>query len=209
MRFYDNLLGHDLKDPSLKLNNRGHRCKDIEDVNLHNYILFAGDNVALDYNLPIEKTYPYLISQQLNTDYYNLSIFNGGLDSVKYNLLTWFSKYPKPKCVVINTEFLNSILVCLDIGEEIKVADYNDPSIQQIMVAGEKVGLFFAKRKLAENVLRHAINVPIYQISFKDKMSLFTDGVTNVDHTGNIFDHESITNEFLRSYRNIRAKVLP
>ena len=57
--------------PNVNLNSYGHRCKEISDVNLHNYILFVGDNVCLSYHIPIEDTFPYIISQKLKTDYYN------------------------------------------------------------------------------------------------------------------------------------------
>jgi len=109
MQFYDNLLGHEL---SLDFNSRGHRCKEIEELDQRKYFLFVGDNISLGLGTPIEETYPYLISKKFNTDYYNLSIFNGGLDAIKYNLLAWNSvvKVP-PKAIIISTEFLNSFLV--------------------------------------------------------------------------------------------------
>ena len=90
MRFIDGFIGH---DPDEKyFNSRGHRCKEIEDIDLRRYVLFAGDNVAVDYNNSIEKTYPYIIANKLGLDYYNLAIFNGGVECLKYNLFTWSAK---------------------------------------------------------------------------------------------------------------------
>lgn len=209
MQFYDNLLGHNLSDPKLQLNKRGHRCKDIEDINFHNYILFAGDNVALDFNSPLEQTYPYLISKKLNMDYYNLSIFNGGIDSLKYNLLAWNRIYPKPKFIVISNEFLNSFLTAQDNGENLRAAEYNDETIKSISVSGERFGLFPSRHILAKNVLLQNITTPIYQISLKDKTPLFTEGVFDITYDGEIFDHARIA-ELVINFHNRRvAKVLP
>jgi hypothetical protein len=206
MRFYDNLLGHNLDN---HLNSRGHRCKDIENINLHNYILFVGDNVALDFNSPIEDTYPYLISKQLGIDYYNLSIFNGGIDAVKYNTLTWYYKYPKPKAIVISTEFVHSLVTAAINSQNLKVADYNDPDIQQVMTYGEHVGFFTARRLLAQNLLLTHLITPVYQIVFKDKAPLFEHGVINIEHQGDMFDHKQITSEFVKRFLNQSRRMLP
>ena len=52
--------------PNVNLNSYGHRCKEISDVNLHNYILFVGDNVCLSYHIPVEETFPGSRSQRKN-----------------------------------------------------------------------------------------------------------------------------------------------
>lgn len=206
MRFYNNLLGHDLNK---NLNSYGHRCKEITEINLHNYILFVGDNVALDFNSPIEETYPFLISKRLGVDYYNLSIFNGGIDSIKYNTLAWYYNYPKPKAIVISTEFLHSITIATKNEEDIKVADYNSPDIQQIMTRGELSGFFSGRRLLAQRVLLTHLITPIYQIIFKDKTFLFDNGVTHINYKGNIFDHKLITDEFFKVYSHKTRSMMP
>jgi hypothetical protein len=76
-------------ESNVNLNSYGHRCKELSELNLHNYILFVGDNICLSYHLPIEETFPYIVSKKLNVDYYNLSIFNGGIEAIKFNLLSW------------------------------------------------------------------------------------------------------------------------
>lgn len=209
MRFYDNLLGHDLTDPNLNLNKHGHRCAEIADVNLHNYILYIGDNVALDFNSPVEKTYPYITSKSLSMDYYNLSIFNGGIDAVKYNLLAWYYTYPKPKFVVIGTEFLNSFLVCNNSLEDFKAADYNTETVAQIARVGETSGFFPARRILAEHLLLNMVSIPIYQINFENKSMLFNSSVINVPYSGDIFDHENISKSIAKQYRSIKTRIMP
>ena len=212
MRFYDNLLGHDLIDPKLELNKRGHRCKDIEDINLHNYILFAGDNVALDFNSPLRETYPFLISEKLGVDYYNLAIFNGGIDAAKFNILSWLRHVPKkPKALIISFEFLNSLIVSDPSFTFFKVADYSDDRVKQILVAGETCGFLPGRHILYSKSLLKHINIPIYQIEFKDKTPLFFDdtAVTNIKHEGEIFDHNAITNTVLEKYQIQKVKILP
>lgn len=209
MQFYDNLIGHDLKDPQLSLNSRGHRCKEIEDVSFHGYILFAGDNVALDFNLPIEETFPHLISKKLGLDYYNLSIFNGGLDVLRYNLLTWCSRFPSPNMVVISTEFLNSLVTASDNGENLQVVDYSDERVNQIMSVGDRFGFFSARHLLAQNILLQYIDCPIYQITFKDKVYLPSEKITTIPHCGEIFDHKEITEVFMQHHAHRVKRILP
>lgn len=209
MRFYDNLIGHDLNDPNLKLNKRGHRCKDIEEINFHNYILFAGDNVSLDFNSEIEDTYPHLISQQLKADYYNLSIFNGGIDVIKYNLLTWYYKFPAPKFIVISTEFLNAFVVSDKSLSTISLPDYSTQEVQQILRVGETSGFFPSRRLFTQNIILNHIHIPIYQIKFKDKASLFDDGVINLVHDGDVFDHVAMAKLVTNKVQNNRRVILP
>jgi hypothetical protein len=212
MRLYDNLLGHDLLDPNLGLNKRGHRCKDIEDIRLHNYILFAGDNVALDFNSPVEETYPYLISKDLNMDYYNLAIFNGGIDAFKYNILSWFKNIAnRPKMVIVSFEFLNSIITCDRVFENFNVADYNDERCQQILTAGEVSGFFPARQLLARKALLSQINVPLYQIEFENKTPLFLDDgtVNNLKINGDKFNHMEIAESLIKKHNSYKRRVLP
>lgn len=82
-------------------NSNGHRCKDISDIDLDNYILTAGCSLAEGIGLELEKTYPYLLSQQMNCDYYNLGVGGTGVDVMIHNLTIWLSTYKKPKLLII------------------------------------------------------------------------------------------------------------
>ena len=191
MQFYDNLLGHDLADI---FNSRGHRCKEIEEINLQNYILFAGDNVGVGWGTPLEETYPYLISKALNVDYYNLSIFNGGLDSLRYNLITWYHKIPqKPRAIIISNEFLNSFIVSDINGNNLKPCDLNDEKVQVVLNTGNTTNYFKTRQYFTDKLLSNLIKNPIYQIEFKDKIPGLTSNVINLKHNGDIFDHKAIS----------------
>lgn len=207
MQFYDNLLGHDLADI---FNSRGHRCKEIEEINLQNYILFAGDNVGVGWDTPLEETYPYLISKALNVDYYNLSIFNGGLDSLRYNLITWYHMIPqKPRAIIISNEFLNSFIVSDINGNNLKPCDLNDEKVQTVLSAGNTTNYFKTRQYFTDKLLSNLIKNPIYQIEFKDKIPGLTSNVINLKHDGDTFDHTAISKLVINEINKTKKQVRP
>ena len=207
MQFYDNLLGHDLADI---FNSRGHRCKEIEEINLQNYILFAGDNVGVGWGTPLEETYPYLISKALNVDYYNLSIFNGGLESLRYNLITWYHKIPqKPRAIIISNEFLNSFIVSDINGNNLKPCDLNDEKVQVVLNTGNTTNYFKTRQYFTDKLLSNLIKNPIYQIEFKDKIPGLTSNVINLKHNGDIFDHKAISELVINEINKTKKQVRP
>jgi len=207
MQFYDNLLGHDLADI---FNSRGHRCKEIEEINLQNYILFAGDNVGVGWGTPLEETYPYLISKALNIDYYNLSIFNGGLDSLRYNLITWYLTIPqKPRAIIISNEFLNSFIVSDTNGDNLKSCDLNDEKVQIVLDTGNTTNYFKTRQYFTDKLLSNLIKNPIYQIEFKDKIPGLTSNVINLKHNGDIFDHKAISKLVINEINKTKKQVRP
>jgi hypothetical protein len=178
MRFVDGLVGN---DPNQLLNSHGHRSKEINDVNLRNYILFVGDNVGLKLDMPIEDTFPYMTANKLKIDYYNLSIFNGGIDAVKYNLFVWLSKYPPPKAIVTSCEFVNALLVSDHNNSYLNVADLTDHYIQDLNDSANNCGFFAGRNLLIDKMLSNYTSIPIYQVSIKDKLNPFSLNVINVD----------------------------
>ena len=190
MKFYDGFIGH---EPESYLNSRGHRSKEIEELNLRNYILFAGDNVAVDFSKPVEDTYPYIVSQLLGADYYNLAIFNGGIDSLKINLITWFTKIKEPpKAIVVSCEFLDSFLVTNQNFSQWQTCDLSNQSVVDALHYGNHNGYWNGRTELTNKLIRNLIRSPIYQIEFNNKKTAFTENVVNIPHTGEMFDHKSI-----------------
>jgi hypothetical protein len=207
MQFYESFIGH---DPGSDFNSHGHRCKELKDLNLHNYFLFAGDNVSLGLGTAIEETYPYLVSQKLKTDYYNLSIFNGGLDALRYNLITWFTLIqPKPKAVVVSCEFLNSLLVSDQNYSQYNYCDLADENVGELLDAGNITGFFNARHILADKQLNNLIKVPIYQIIFKDKQPAFSHNIVNIEHHGEMFDHFEISDSVCNKIKKLLETVRP
>ena len=190
MRFVDGLLGN---EPDQLLNLHGHRSKELCDVNLRNYILFVGDNVGLKLDIPIEETFPHLTASKLKIDYYNLAIFNGGIDAVKYNLFVWLSKYPPPKAIITSCEFVNSFLVSDHNNSYLNVADLSDHYVQDLNDSANNCGFFAGRNLLIDKMLSNYTSIPIYQISIKDKLNPFSYNVINVEWDG--VNHNDLSDE--------------
>lgn len=192
-------------------NSLGHRCKEIDELNFHNYILFFGDNVALDLNKPIEATYPYLISKSLKVDYYNLSIFNGGVDCFRYNLLSWFKQFKDdpPRFIVVGFEFLNAVMVSNHNYDYLDPADFNIQDVSDLYHYANLSGFFSGRNLLNESLLIRNINLPIYQINFKDKNTLFTKNVFDIKYDGSLDDSQQIAKDFYIEYKLRNSKIKP
>lgn len=206
MQFYDKYIGHKLGND---FNSLGHRCKEVADINFRNYILFVGDNISLGLGTPIEKTYPYLVSKKLNIDYYNLAVFNGGLDASRYNLLSWYANQPKPRAVVISHEFINSFMTADQNFNNWKSCDLEDDRIQSIFDSGNTNHFFTTRQLLTTKLIKNIVNVPIYQIEFKDKTPLFNDHVVNIQYNDDIHNHDAIANRLCEVMRITARKALP
>jgi hypothetical protein len=207
MQFYDGFLGHELAP---LFNSRGHRCKELEDINLHKYILFAGDNVGVGWDKPIEETYPHIISKSLNMDYYNLCIYNGGLDALKHNLITWFSKVPEaPKAIIVSCEFLNSFLVCSDNYDNLRACDPADEYVAIVLDSGNTTGFWNARHAMMDRLIHSYTTTQIYQIIFEGKTSAFADNTVNILHEGDVFNHTKIAESFIVEMKERMTRIIP
>lgn len=167
MRIVDGLIGG---DPNQLLNSHGHRCKEISELNFRNYILFVGDNAGLKLDKPIEETFPYITAKKSNMDYYNLAVFNGGLDVVKNNLVVWLHKYPSPRAIVVSCEFANALLVSNKNREYLNVANLDDPIVSDMIDAANNCGFFTGKQYLIDKTIPSVTSIPVYQVVIKDKI---------------------------------------
>jgi|LauGreDrversion4_2_1035121.scaffolds.fasta_scaffold19513_3 hypothetical protein len=133
------------------LNENGHRCKSIQDLNLDNYIILAGCSHTFGIGLELEKTYAYLLSNKLNCDYYNLAMPGAGIDVMENNILTWFGKIKqKPKLVIIQTP--DDTRYC-NFNPHVNNATFiergswvSDPDEQKMVVNCESTGVFNARK---------------------------------------------------------------
>lgn len=202
----DGLIGH---DPDIFYNSHGHRCKEINETNLRNYILFAGDNLSLALNKPIEETFPYIVSKKLRMDFYNLSIFNGGLDCTKNNLIYWLYNYPKPKAIIIGFEFLNAILKAQDGSKSLDYVDYNDEVVNDVIHSGNYSGFFYGRKDLFNETYNNITSIPTYQIEFSNRENLFSKYINKIECGLDIFDHTSIANKLINILQKNYAKLKP
>ena len=158
------------------LNSLGHRCKEIKDVlgddlQFSKYFLVLGDNRCLHMHKPIEETWPYLLSKQINHQYYNLAVQNGGLDCIKFNLFNWRYKYSQPKMIFISCEWANSFLG----------VDYEDESVLKASELADTNGYWKGRSRMFSKLLAH-IDIPIYQIVGPDDVPIdLTDTIKTID----------------------------
>jgi hypothetical protein len=161
-------------------NSYGHRCKEISDIDLTNYILYAGCSHTEGIGLELEKTYPYVLSKSLDCDYYNVSIGGSGIDILLHNLIVWFGTVKqKPKLVIIQWPFwaryarftrepTNATLLSTQIST---VGGIKDPTLME----GESVHYFKTIEHLARIKIKHIIDVPIFNIGLSNYPSFTTD----------------------------------
>jgi hypothetical protein len=193
-------------------NSYGHRCKNIANIDLDNYILFSGCSHTYGEGLELEQTFPYLISEQLGMDYYNLGLGGTGIDVMEYNLLTWFRTIQKkPKFVVIqwtdhsryagkheNNQYL------------IEAGTWScDAHIKKFICAAEESGLFNARKLITRNLLLAIIDVPVYEIHFNNHSAFAKDCIyikrldfaRDMCHAG-IVSNRHISEQLLAVIRN-------
>jgi len=178
MLFQQNLLIGN--NPDSIYNSLGHRCKELAEVNLRNHIIVLGDTAGLQLHLPVEETFPYLLSTKLEIDYYNLCVVNGGAEVVKYNLLTWLFKVAKPKAIILACEFVNSLLSTDLQSNTIFSMDLNNPQSQDLINNANYSGFFTARNFLFDRLLYHTNNIPIYQLVWENNIPLINEKVSNI-----------------------------
>jgi hypothetical protein len=197
-------------ESNVNLNSYGHRCKELSELNLHNYILFVGDNICLSYHLPIEETFPYIVSKKLNVDYYNLSIFNGGIEAIKFNLLSWVHIISQPpKAIVFASEFANAILVSDSTLTYVKPADYNNEDVMTLMNVANDVGFHSSRRAMFSHIIKQ-FNYPMYQITLADKeKTIESENVIELLFNGDAYDQLGISDLIVNTLQIRSNKIRP
>lgn len=143
--------GVDHKNIEYKLNSLGHRCKDLSEINLDEYILFAGCSNTFGIGLDLENTYPYLVSKKLNCDYYNLSISGTGIDVLEYNLLTWFLTIKqKPKALIVQWPDHSRFLNISSDNMFTPMGSWSpDPDATKFILTNEELGIAYSRKLFA------------------------------------------------------------
>jgi hypothetical protein len=78
-----------------KLNSQGYRCNDFENQE----ILILGCSQTEGHGLPINLTWPYLISKKMNQDYINLAKGGDGMQSQVTKAFQFFKEFYNPKYI--------------------------------------------------------------------------------------------------------------
>jgi hypothetical protein len=143
-----------------EFNNLGHRCKNIDDIDLDNYILFTGCSHTEGIGLELEKTFPYLTAKSLGMDYYNLALGGTGIDVMTHNLMMWIHTVQKlPKALIILwpqtaryarlQKDTNLLRVELPLGNE-------STDSEKFIVIGDRINFFETVRCMSEKIINAA-----------------------------------------------------
>ncbi len=190
-------------------NSNGHRCKEIKDIDLNNYILYAGCSHTEGIGLELEKTYPYLLAHSLNCDYYNLGIGGTGIDVLLHNLIVWYGTVKqKPKAVIIQWPFWGRYsrftseptITNLQNTTLSIVGGTKDPMLME----GEEVHYFKTIEHLAKIKINYIIDVPIINVGLSHYPSFINDDFC-------IFDKLDKARDFhlgIESHKNLASKLL-
>lgn len=142
------------KDFEYSINNFGHRSKNINDLDLDNYILFTGCSQTEGIGLELSKTYPFLVSQKLGCDYYNLGLATTGIDVLIHNLIVWNSVVKKlPKVLVIQWTANRYITTSDNINFIPRGIWSENSSVEKFLVAGEEDHFFKTRKILASKLV--------------------------------------------------------
>ena len=140
-------------------NSNGHRCKNIEDIDLNNYILFTGCSHVEGVGLELEKTFSYLTANDLGIDYYNLALGGSGIDVMTYNLMMWIHTVKKlPKSLIImwpqttRHTLLQEDPNLLSLELPSNTSEYNN----KFMVMGDKLNFFETVRCMSKKIINAA-----------------------------------------------------
>lgn len=161
-------------------NDLGHRCKSISDIDTNNYILFAGCSHTEGAGLSTEDSFPYVTSQLLNSDYYNLGVRGSGCDVMMYNLLTWLHKFDhKPKLIVIQWPFhLRYVRNIKGDDNSLQTeGSWSKDIYLDFMMNGDRVGYFSLRTQLYLKLLQN-IKIPQIHISFPEYNRHLKDYIT-------------------------------
>lgn len=154
------------------LNMKGHRSKDVAYLNLKDYILFLGCSQTFGVGNRLEDTYPFLLSQKLNCDYYNLAIGGAGSDTAYHNLNMWLTKFQNhmPKLIVWQWIYSGRFLGRLDTNRYDVFTPFGawigKTNVDKILVLQEEFSIFDTRDILISEFLKHLNKkIPVIELS--------------------------------------------
>jgi hypothetical protein len=207
-----------------QINSNGHRAKEISDLNLDNYILCLGCSHTEGVGLEQEKTYPHLLAQKLNCDYYSMGLGATGIDVVLHNLIVWFGLFnKKPKAVIVQwPDFTRMLTGTSPNNLQPQGLWAAGDDYQKFVILGIDLKFFDARKILIHAMVQSIVKVPIVYfglqkiIPFDDNTIIekIVDYARDMGHAGiksheifanSIYDY-LINNECSNFYQNIKQK---
>lgn len=195
-------------DISYSYNNNGHRCKNIEDIDLDNYLLFTGCSHTEGTGLRLEDTFPYKVAKALNCDYYNLAMGGTGIDILEYNLITWLSKIKKkPKHLIVQWPDHSRFSALFPNYKNLLQSGRwrNSGDTLRFIACAEESGFFQARKMISYNMIKNMVDMPILDVQFAS-LEIWSnkcvwlkkiDLARDLCHSG-IKSHEDITEKILK-----------
>jgi hypothetical protein len=192
-----------------QFNENGHRSKSLDKLNLDNYILYVGCSHTVGVGVKLEETFPYIASQYVwkGADYYNLAVSGAGIDTLEYNLLTWFTKIKKkPKLVVIQWPDHSRFIV-------------NEPGRREFVPSGTWTSNFDAQKFIYNSEVtgavhgRKAINVKLIETLIDvPKLTLIHEGLVPYDSNSIVFRTvdraRDLKHSGIQSHRLVAEKII-
>jgi hypothetical protein len=197
-------------DITYSYNEYGHRCKNIAELDLDNYILFAGCSHTEGVGLELEKTYVHKVSTALGCDYYNLAKAGTGIDAMIYNLNMWFLLVQKkPKYMFVQWPDETRFTIIHGVDADPCGFWKTEEDFQKFLYYGDKIDFFLSRKTLAEKNTQlmvdesALININVMQQKNSEGSKLILhrdDFARDLSHPG-IQSHEELTNDILAYIR--------
>lgn len=191
-------------------NEYGHRCKNIAELDLDNYVLFTGCSHTEGVGLELEKTYAYQVAKELGCGYYNLAMAGTGIDAMIYNLNMWFLlTNKKPKYLFV--QWPDETRYTLIHGEQADPCGFwkNDVNSHRFLYYGDKINFFLSRKTLAEKNTQlmvddsALININVMSQKNSEGSELILnrdDFARDLSHPG-IGSHSALVNDILARIR--------
>ncbi len=163
-----------------KFNSHGFRC---DEFTSDPSIVFLGCSYTVGVGLPIETTWPYIVSKKLGLRCYNLGI-GGSSNDTAFRLALHWLKEIKPKIVVFCRTFPTRIDIFSDKGVIANPAEeVSDFYLKHWTNNPHNLMLSMEKNSLAINKLSDMINAKFVMVSV-EQFNPFPDFARDLAHPG-------------------------
>jgi hypothetical protein len=212
LKYVENLKSQPLdwiyrhKEVSYKRNSYGHRS--VEPHKLQSpFILFTGCSITEGIALSLEDTYPYIVSNKLGYDYYNLGLNGFGIDMLSLNLSSWFKNINLiPDAVVIQWPQIHRKFELIN-NTAVPVGPWHDKSDNIIskkswedynkIITTDYMEHYFNILKNTTTSYLQSMNIKVIEIPFED-VPLTSDRGRDLTHPG-IESHKFLADKVLNS----------
>jgi len=180
-----------------KFNSYGYRMeKELDEVNLSNYIAFFGCSFTTGTGLPLEETFSYITSKALRLDYVNGAIGGASVDFSFLNIIEMLSNDEcRPKAIIINWPELTRN--CYWTNDKLEfylvnnpMAPFWKPAYTCFLLENSHINNRFAFYRKTISLLCKSLNIKIFE---------FTTYQSNLDQF--LKDHKKITHIPLEQFQ--------